>query len=816
MDLDAITQRLEALFAKRQEPGTLERMWAQRQEPTEIKAEALTALFKQLKSGTSAQEAVKAPYFSAACQELAGNVAVIETLAEARRHPPFAYVTWLWRVNESLRRVVNVASKPAALVLPEQRAVEPKKFVPRLPPLAEPALPLPTGERLQGFAIEPLVDLANRETQVLERRRRLLEAARRALLESGAALPLAVERLEPRLMAVTAAIQEITEWQQAGVDVSQDITHQLRRAVHARDGETVSALLDIMSKLSSGAPRQRSLASRLNAARTRVAGRLQKAGPPSLEEVSERVFGAVASAAVLKASARAELELEAAPATATELVQAANCVDASFELGRSVSPVRAIEEQRRMALVNFPTQTMVLKPARSVADLPNALINDPRLVLYGLATRSLLAKRFLAERKVKRSTTTRIAEARYYLLDGSASMSGRRGRMRDAILISELSMMIRHLETGTAAARPIVYYRYFSRTAEEAIKVSSVEEALTAIDAIIMRRSRGETDIQSALIDSFHQIKKERERDPNLQRAQIVLVTDGIAEINLWSVWRAREALAGMPVRVSVIALGSESPALKELAATQRKRGEPVFYHHLSDQAMSDLLRRTHVARPPSSFPELPDGNIPLPPSALRTRLAKAASAANEASTPSAPSEPAAAGDPSQIPIVVELELWHELDQLVDELSVLHEPPDAEALENAGLMAEAYAELFMSLDEQGNEAERAQAEALRRDARAVSVRFERWFPDPDDPCHDRGAPPPAELIEVVEIVVCTVAELTDFLSGTPISRRVDAIELLERLLLEAGVSPWAYTRSLPHATDACRTALRALRQSALD
>jgi hypothetical protein len=48
-----------------------------------------------------------------------------------------------------------------------------------------------------------------------------------------------------------------------------------------------------------------------------------------------------------------------------------------------------------------------------------------------------------------------------------------------------------------------------------------------------------------------------------------------------------------------------------------------------------------------------------------------------------------------------------------------------------------------------------------------------------------------------------------------VTRRLDAIELLERLLLEAGVSPWAYTRALPHATEPCREALHALRRSAL-
>jgi hypothetical protein len=67
---------------------------------------------------------------------------------------------------------------------------------------------------------------------------------------------------------------------------------------------------------------------------------------------------------------------------------------------------------------------------------------------------------------------------------------------------------------------------------------------------------------------------------------------------------------------------------------------------------------------------------------------------------------------------------------------------------------------------------------------------------------------------VIEIVLVTVNELTDYLAGSPLGRRVDAIELLESLLLEAGVSPWAYGRALPHATERAREALRALRRSA--
>ena len=84
--------------------------------------------------------------------------------------------------------------------------------------------------------------------------------------------------------------------------------------------------------------------------------------------------------------------------------------------------------------------------------------------------------------------------------------------MRDAILLAELSSMIGHLETGSATARPVVYYRYFTKRAESAVKAATIEEALACIEAVLVRKSRGETDIESALIESFAQIAVELDR----------------------------------------------------------------------------------------------------------------------------------------------------------------------------------------------------------------------------------------------------------------------------------------------------------------
>jgi len=95
--------------------------------------------------------------------------------------------------------------------------------------------------------------------------------------------------------------------------------------------------------------------------------------------------------------------------------------------------------------------------------------------------------------------------------------------------------------------------------------------------------------------------------------------------------------------------------------------------------------------------------------------------------------------------------------------------------------------------------------------RALRVRFDRWFPELENVPASPDESPPSELLTVIEVVLTTVAELIGYLDGQPLQRRVDAIEILERLLLEAGVSPWAYCRALSHATAPARVAVDRLR-----
>ncbi len=807
MQLATIRERLEGLLVKRGRPGPFARSWGLEQEPVELSADALSALLKRLvpsdgSARSSLPGAALRPFVDAAVHELGANLERVAKLAESREHPPFAYVTWLWQVSEALRRIDVDGSIPAppaaASPKPGPAATTEKASLASLVPLSPAQLlpPLPCGARLRGLAIDPLLEIAGRETEQLGRRRRLYEAARRLLLETAAATPLPDSAVQARVAAITARVRDINAWQSRGVAPDVELSHQIRRAVQRRDAGALTPLLSALHGVASTAHFEPELRRQLGAARSSLRAHLGFEEPPiELAQSSRDVFGETAALAVERACERARRELEAPRNSEAELVQAGACVDGCFELGRSVAPVRVLETQQRMAEVRFPTQTLVLRAARDPNDLPSALIGDPRLVLYELASNSLLARRYLAQRKTPRVRVPRFSEARYYLLDGSGSMSGRRARMRDAIVISELGAMIRHLEVGEAVARPIVYYRYFTKAAEALARASTIEEAVACIEALLVRKSRGETDIETALIASFAELGQARERDPTLERAQVVLVTDGMARVDLTRVWHAREQLGALPVQVSVIALGCENPALKELAAWQRARGEGVFYHYLSDETLYGMMRITTGTR------KLPSARL-VPPAKPKPEPKPSVVEAHE----SAEVAPAAAR--------AEVEPWATLEQLVDELGVLRTPPDLDELERAQFLEGAYEELELSLGNARPEAERAHVEAQKRDSRSLSLRFERWFPDPARFAKAKAAPPPAELLEILEVLLLTVAELVEYLEGSPLARRVNAIEILERLLLEAGVSPWAYCRALPFSSPTAQSALVRTRTTA--
>ena len=236
MRLAQVRKDLEQLLAPRQEPGFFQRLWGLTQEPVELQSKALSALLKQA-TPTPGQSVQRGPGlaidFDAACHELKANVAALRALSESREHPPFAYVTWLWRVTQALEKLeedgwlepVPVAPRPTRS-RPQSSIVTPDPYS-RLPFATAPLLaPLPSGPQLRGLALQPLLDVANRETRQLGRRRRLLEAARRVLLESAASIEMPPSAVEARVVAITEQIREINQWQATGVDPDVAVSHR--------------------------------------------------------------------------------------------------------------------------------------------------------------------------------------------------------------------------------------------------------------------------------------------------------------------------------------------------------------------------------------------------------------------------------------------------------------------------------------------------------------------------------------------------------------------------------------------------------------
>lgn len=664
-------------------------------------------------------------------------------------------------------------------------------------------------------AIDHLLDAARAETEFLGRRRRLLEASRKLLLDASAALPLDPRGIEARRAYIAEQIVRINRFQAAGISAEVGLLHQAKTAVSRGDRGRLNAVLGAIDMVAlQGGDEAISRATRAalgklwrgrNAAGDRFVAR-------SLERSTKEVLGEVlldrvrdgyqAAREDLEKSLRgastkeaAELQSQAqylAKGTEQATLSAALAVDGCFDVGGVLSPVRVEEHEERVRAVAFPTQEMMLVPARDIADVPSAIIDDPRRILISLSEGRLLARKYVKREVVTRARTRLAGEARIYLLDGSDSMligakgraMGARARMRDAILLAELSTLHRRYSELGRRVRVSLYYRYFTKVLWPLEKVDSADSAARAMVEVLKTPRRGGTNIEGALLSSFELIREARASDPDLGRAQIVLVTDGAALVREDVIQAAREKVGDVPVGVSVIALGEENASLRGMVARQRSRGERAFYHFMDDRALSVIA----------------EGRVDAGPAIHLDWLLS--------------------GDSSKAPAEVAQELEREVGELIDELCALGEKRRAEVLDeaasNANAMASALEEVGLSI----SEGEQARREALDRDRRALDRRFSRWFPEPperrDAPAEAPHALSGAERsdIDAVLIALTTVAEVVSEVGGGGMSKRADAIEVLERLLPDARLSPARYLAVLQAHSDEVAGALRAVRAAA--
>ena len=724
----------------------------------------------------------------AALAEVEANIERAERAAVAHRYVPTAHASWLARVLDILRAFAaeegEAVSKRTLSGLDQARALPPLSIDAKILQEGVDGVTAPMLEsevadharlfELQLAAIDHIAEAARAETGFLERRRRLLEGARRLLLDTAAAVPLEQTGRRARERWISDQITQIDRLEAAGLDGRVALLHQAKHAARQGDRDRLYAALLAMDGFAL-AVGDREASERTGRALDCLPGvtagsaRGTLGKPESLARSAREIFGEpmVGRVAEMMSLAREKYAQEEkdpelqrmaleflAPGCETAALSALLSVDGCFETGAALSPVRAREQEEIARLVAHPTPEMLLVQARSIEDMPSAVLDDPRSLLLDLAAGRLLARKFVARHTRTVDRTHLVGEVRIYVLDGSTSMltdgvGQARARMRDAIVLAEIATMMRRLEQPGRTVRLSLYFRYFTLKLGPVHRVQNASEALAAMGEVLGTVREGGTNIQQAIVSSLELIRDAKRADPDLARASIVLVTDGNAPIDGDAVRLAREGTAGVTVAVSVIALGEENPVLRALVARQRALGERAFYHFVDDERLAELCNGELASV------HLPSG-LPLDDMALRDRI----------------------------------------EDVVRELDDLEVTRRALGTARRGAAP-------------GVEGQRALEDAEARDAAAVERRYHRWFPPADATSEEAPALPGSDA-EALRVLLATVAEVVGELGGSLMRRQADAIELIERLLPDARMTPSRYHSVIARERPALAGALAAV------
>jgi hypothetical protein len=761
-----------------------------------VEPELRTAKIKRLVERIRLGEQELDSAFHQAKEELEANVSAVERACVVNAQPMVTHGAWLRRMYEILVRASRAV---------EQRDEDARRMLAQTQPV-QLLMPLTVHAKdddakkkdaadasarrlvdLELASVDRLMEAADAETELLGRKRRLLEAARQTLLSASATIPLDGDACGGRLEHLAQQISRIDRLEAAGLSPDATLTHQLRQAATRGERERAYAALCAMQTIAVGMGDEK-LLSLSTRAMTSMGGDADREA--SLARSANEMFGVDLQTVTKQTYEHARkrhrvwrnnndpVKREAAMHSesyftddgARGLTAAAISVDGCFDVGGAMIPTRIEEHETIVRAVRHPTKDLALLPAVDVEDVQDAVIEDPRTLVLDLAAGRLLARRFIAHEDVKRQKTVLRGEVRAYLLDGSGSMIGPRARMRDAIVASELLTLRRRMMQHAKLAHVVLFYRYFAETVEAAVRVDTVAQVDASLASVLGTIRTGGTNIENALVATLQGVASAKARDPDLARAQVVIVTDGQAPVEEKTITTARETLGDMPIGLSVIALGEQNEALRAIVGRQRARGERAFYHFISDEALVRIVAGEVD----------PGGAIHPPP------------------VPDARATPAA--------------IAQQIGDLVDEIAARGKKRDTEALEALDARAEANAELGIG-EADLSEAEKARARALYRDRAALERQFDRWFPRPPEGTSAASLPPSPD-IESVTVLLSTVAEMIGVVGGSDLSRMADAIDLLERLLPDARLTPARYQEVLGQGITDLAKPLAAVRQAA--
>jgi hypothetical protein len=272
-----------------------------------------------------------------------------------------------------------------------------------------------------------------------------------------------------------------------------------------------------------------------------------------------------------------------------------------------------------MRRVPFPTPNMTFDVAKSMTELRDFVISDPRLVLHNFASGTQLVRAYYEQPEQKPKKTRRSA-VRVYVCDASGSMRGHRARFRDAVLIAELNNLSLRATKGKEVWS--IYYSFFNDQPAPLKRIDSAEAAQEAIaDLFEHSPARGRTDITYALESAFAAIHEARGRDPDLARATVVLITDGEDQIDIERIEAARHPVGDIEITLNFISLGEGHEDLRRLVLEQRHNGRKAFYSHLSDVELQAGASLNETSELRTLLPELPEIQVRSDDPAVRAAI---------------------------------------------------------------------------------------------------------------------------------------------------------------------------------------------------
>jgi hypothetical protein len=701
--------------------------------------------------------------------ELQANVNQIEIEVVLGRAVSLSLVRWLRRVYELLYRLAGALDQQRHIrAIRIGRLHEPVTF---MLPLALAHADTASGDFVvpKGDTREPedIIEQANirlqaadhmlcrsfEESTTLERRRSLMRISRQMLLDLAASHPLDQALLDHRLQALSDEIGLLNAMEAHGVRPRADLVHQARQ-FHERGERALSALsIELRARSAAQAGDEAALTSSLDAldqlpaVKTDWWSSANVLGTASAEAASRGVArGRDTSKEQLGSDLNNEMLQRHvvdyfAPRCERTLLNQTMRVDGLLEGGDHRSAGRVTMSGVRQSIVPYPTKEATLEPAKTPADIPGSQFTDPRTVIADFAANKLLKTKFIDEHVATGDFSGKPVSVRIYLMDGSSSMYsysdtvvGARAKMRDGILIAELSTLYERLRKERDRAS-LLFYAFFSDELGPFHRVDTPADCLQHIESVAGTVRHGGTALEEALIASFGLLRELNQAgELRLERAHITLVTDGLAPVSSAAVENARRATGGLPVGVSVIALGLQNRALREIVAFQRAEGEHSFYHFISDSRLGAME------------------NSDL---ALAARVGVQAVA-----TPTVGSEG-----------------WtRHVDELLEDLVALDRQQAAR-----GAAAGA------------TEGDLARRELALRDFDSLRRRFNRWFPTSVNA--DAATEMTADLeraVRLVGMVLKAIIEALELLDATEGERQADALELLDSLLPTVQCSPTVY------------------------